>query len=210
MSEGDTGIERTADQLIVRTQDKYGCFGGIFVVIGIAELWLLLKISPDPPMALFIVLHAAVFMIAGILASWPRSVTTIFDLGLKEVRRTAINWRNLANSSRRIPFAEITSIGFDQPDSTEPNYTPLIRLRTGEAIRITSHLSSLEMERCHHYHRRCSARASLHKVRGGCHRPHRSRLYGGIHRHGARDTRPNGGSAIGRANDRWPEAFSST
>jgi hypothetical protein len=171
MSECDFGIERTADQLIVRTRDRHGCFGGIFVVIGIAELWLLLKISPDPLIASFIVLHAAVFIIGGILVSWPRSVTTVFDLGSKEVRRTAINWRNLANSSRRIPFAEIASIGFDQPDSTEPNYTAFIRLRTGKTIRITSHLSSLEAEEMESI--AAATGLMLCDTREGVERPHR-------------------------------------
>jgi len=122
MLENACAIERTDTALTIRSRNVKRWLSYLLMVTGAAGVWW----TP----------WAACVALAGIgIALWlPREVSTTFDLQTKEVRQTAHQWRRVHH--RVIAYGDIESIGFYEPDPTEPGKFAVIRLKQKEQIRI--------------------------------------------------------------------------
>ena len=113
-----------------------------FMAVGTIYLWGVLRtpayFAADP----WQLLIAAALVGIGILIWLPREVTTTFDLRAQEVRQVARRWKRVRH--RVIAFDDIASIGFYQPDATEPAKFPVVRLKRTEQIQIVSSGDVLE------------------------------------------------------------------
>jgi uncharacterized protein YjeT (DUF2065 family) len=137
-------IERDGDKLVVTSENTQRFAGFFSIAVGIVILLFVSRINTSspgwlPPMA-FGAFVALVFIAFGATFLFPRRVTTVFDLRSREVRRTADTpkwWKPMRTQTA--PFADIVSIGFNQPDgSEEGTYNAVIRLRTGNVMSIAA------------------------------------------------------------------------
>jgi len=131
----DFAIERTDTALTIRSG---GTIAGwpryLLMIAGSAGICWILLLWPSPVTVFFVVVIIAFAL--------PRDVSTTFDLQTKEVRQTT----RLCGRVRRrvIAYDDIESIGFCQPDPTEPVKFVVIRLKQKEQIRIASPGSVLD------------------------------------------------------------------
>jgi hypothetical protein len=142
----DWPIEHGERELVIRSENTFRRFGWIAIVISIVILFFLLKINVGPGEHAGIWIGLLVgfgFFAFGCLFLLPQRTTTIFDLRAREVRRT-IAVANRFEFRRVIPFADISSIGFDAPD--EAGYNAVVRLKTGRVVSIAAE-TRFEIER---------------------------------------------------------------
>jgi hypothetical protein len=130
----DLELDRSVDQLTVRSASRTNWAAGILVAIGIWALWTIAHAHVDPanPIGPFerIVIPMA-FVVVGVYFMLSRTVTTVFDLQSQQVRQTVLRLNRWHARTRVYSFADIASVGVNLADGT---FVPKIHLKSGANI----------------------------------------------------------------------------
>lgn len=143
MRKNDFAIERTDTALTIRSRNVRGWrLGYPVMAIGAAIIWWALQNPHDRAADPWPLLIGVAFVGIGVAFLLPYGVTTTFDLRAREVHQTVWLWKRVRH--RVIAFGDIASIGFYQPDLSEPRRWAVIRLKRSDQVRIVTDGNVLE------------------------------------------------------------------
>ena len=131
-------LERKGDELVVRAARRAlapKLFGAVFA--GFSLWWLTGWSRHDAGGDLAYAsgfLLASLFVIGGISLMLPRSVTTIFDLGSRRVRRSETVLNRWSLRARSYEFTEVAGVGIVWSKSDEDDLIPVIALKNGAKV----------------------------------------------------------------------------
>ena len=136
----DIELDRSADQLTVRSTRGPNWFGAIFAGFALFFWWGILTGHEDPayppvgPLGIVPlgILLPLVLFVVGVSLMLPRTVTTVFDLRSREIRRTMSRLNGWYARTRVYPFGDVESVGLTEPESG--GYRPQIYLKSGARI----------------------------------------------------------------------------
>jgi hypothetical protein len=133
--ECDLELDRSADELTVRSTRGPKWFGAIFAGFALFFWWGILTGREDPaypPVGPLGLLLPLVFFVIGVSVMLPCTVTTVFDLRSREIRRTVSRLSGWYGRTRVYPFDDVESVGLSEPESG--GYRPQIYLKSGARI----------------------------------------------------------------------------
>ena len=131
-------LERKGDELIVRgvrTSIGVKLFGAAFASFSL--LWIFLWNRHDAASDLAYAsgfLLAAIFIVVGVSLMIPKSVTTIFDLRSRQVRRSVTMLNRWPRHSSSYAFEAVAGVGVIWSKNDEHDLTPVISLKDGTRV----------------------------------------------------------------------------
>jgi hypothetical protein len=137
--ERDLQLDRSADELTVRSMRGTKWFGAIFAGFGLFFGWGILTAHADPayptvgPLGHLL---PFVFFVIGVSVMLPCTVTTVFDLRSREIRRTVSKLSGWYARTRVYPFDDVESVGLSEPESG--GYRPQIYLKSRARISLNA------------------------------------------------------------------------